>query len=137
VITPCAGHVLPYWAIVIGALAGLVCYGGVQLKRFFQYDDSLDAFGVHGVGGALGALLVGVFAFRPLVDNLATGLIYGGGQLALQAVGLLATGLYAFVMTLLIGYVIHKTMGLRVREEDEDRGLDLQLHGEEGYRLAS
>src|SRR5687768_5626302 len=119
VITPCAGHVSPASALLIGLIGGVVCYGGCRLKNIFGYDDSLDAFGVHGVGGALGALLVGVFAFRPVEGGL--------GQLGKQAVGLGAAAVFAFVLTYVIAIIIHKTIGLRVSEEDEFTGLDLDL----------
>jgi Amt family ammonium transporter len=133
VITPCAGHVSPGGALLIGLIGGVVCYGGCRLKNIFGYDDSLDAFGVHGVGGALGALLVGVFAIRPLIDGQAPG---GMAQLMKQAVGLGAAAVFAFVVTYVIAIVIHKTIGMRVSEEDEFTGLDLALHGEAGYHLS-
>jgi ammonium transporter, Amt family len=110
-----------------------VCYGGCRLKNIFGYDDSLDAFGVHGVGGALGALLVGIFAIRPLIDGQEPG---GMAQLMKQAVGLGAAAVFAFVVTYVIAIIIHKTIGMRVSEEDEFTGLDLALHGEAGYHLS-
>src|SRR5687768_13447631 len=119
VITPCAGHVNPGSALLIGLIGGAVCYGGCRLKNIFGYDDSLDAFGVHGVGGALGALLVGVFAFRPVEGGVA--------QLGKQAVGLGIAAVFAFVVTYVIAIIIHKTIGMRVSEEDEFTGLDLDL----------
>jgi Amt family ammonium transporter len=127
VITPCAGHVSPFSALLIGLIGGLVCFFFVYVKQYIKYDDSLDVVGVHGVGGALGALLVGVFAIRPVVDN--------GAQLLLQAQGLLFTGAYAFVCTLIIGLLIHKTIGFTVDEKTEDEGLDIVEHGESAYRL--
>src|SRR5688500_11118209 len=128
VITPCAGHVNPGSALLIGLIGGAVCYGGCRLKNIFGYDDSLDAFGVHGVGGALGALLVGIFAFRPVEGGMA--------QLGKQAVGLGIAAVFAFVVTYVIAIIIHKTIGMRVSEEDEFTGLDLALHGEAGYHLS-
>ena len=127
VITPCAGHVNPQSALLIGLIGGVVCYFGCRLKNVFKYDDSLDAFGVHGVGGALGALLVGVFAIRPVLG--------GGEQFMKQAVGLGIAAVFAFVMTFIIAQILHKTIGLRVSEDDELVGLDLALHGEKGYHL--
>jgi Amt family ammonium transporter len=127
VITPCAGHVSPGSALVIGLIGGVVCYFAVRAKSKIGYDDSLDVVGVHGVGGALGALLVGVFAVRPVMGGIA--------QLILQVQGLLATGIYAFVCTLIIGLLIHKTIGFTVDEQTEDEGLDLAEHGEAAYRL--
>jgi ammonium transporter, Amt family len=129
VITPCAGHVTPASAILIGTIGGLVCYGGCRLKNVFKYDDSLDAFGVHGVGGALGALLVGIFAIRPAAS------VGGFPQFMKQLVGLGVSAVFAFVMTYVIAIVIHKTLGLRVSERDEIEGLDIAVHGENGYNL--
>ncbi len=127
VITPCAGHVSPGGAMLIGLIGGVVCYGGCRLKNIFGYDDSLDAFGVHGVGGAVGALLVGVFAIRPVMG--------GGAQFLKQAVGLGIAAVFAFVVTYVIAMIIHKTIGMRVSEDDELAGLDLAVHGEKGYHL--
>jgi Amt family ammonium transporter len=132
VITPCAGHVSPAGALTIGIIGGVVCYGGCRLKNVFKYDDSLDAFGVHGVGGALGALLVGIFAIRPLVDGEPIG---GFDQFLKQLVGLSIAAVFAFVVTYVIALVIHKTLGLRVSERDEIEGLDIAVHGENGYNL--
>ncbi|MFL5320009.1 MAG: ammonium transporter, partial [Myxococcaceae bacterium] len=134
-ITPCAGFVSPAAALAIGLLAGVVCYGAVLLKeRFHKYDDSLDAWGVHGVGGALGALLVGVFAQKALNPAGADGLLAGDPSLLWkQAVGLAAAGAYTAVMTVLILFVINKTVGLRVTEDEEREGLDATQHGEAGY----
>jgi ammonium transporter, Amt family len=127
VITPCAGHVSPGGALVIGLIGGIVCFLAVQAKQTIKYDDSLDVVGVHGVGGALGALLVGVFAIRPVTGGMA--------QLSLQFQGLLATGVYAFVCTLVLGTIIHKTIGFTVSEQTEEEGLDLAEHGEVAYRM--
>jgi Amt family ammonium transporter len=127
VITPCAGHVLPWHSIVIGGLGGFVCYFACRLKNVFGYDDSLDAFGVHGIGGALGALLVGIFAIRPVTG--------GGEQFMKQLVGVSTAAVFAFVLTYVIALIIHKTIGLRVSESDEIEGLDIALHGESGYNL--
>ena len=128
VITPCAGHVSPGGAMIIGLIGGLVCFFAVYAKQYIKYDDSLDVVGVHGVGGALGALLVGVFVVRPVVDHSA--------QLALQMQGLLATGIYAFVCTTILGLIIHHTIGFTVDEATEQQGLDIVEHGESAYRLA-
>ena len=133
-ITPAAGFVAPWAAIVIGVLSGFVCYGGVQLKYRFGYDDSLDAFGVHGIGGLTGALLTGVFAQKVLNDAGADGALFGNAkQLAVQALACAATGVYAVVVTYVVLKVIDKTMGLRVEASDEREGLDTTQHGEEGY----
>jgi ammonium transporter, Amt family len=127
VITPCAGFVGPAGSIILGLLGGAVCYFGCQLKKVFKYDDSLDAFGVHGVGGALGAVLVGVFCIR--------GYPAGMGQVAKQFTGLAVAAIFAFVVSLILAYAIKFTIGLRVKEEDEFTGLDLSLHGEKGYHM--
>lgn len=132
-ITPGAGHVMPWAALVIGMLASVVCYLGVRFKVRAGYDDSLDAFGVHGIGGMLGALLTGVFC----VANCAEpGLIQGNGkQVWLQFVGILAGAGVAAAGTLLIAGAIKSTMGLRVPDEQERDGLDLAVHGERGYHM--
>jgi Amt family ammonium transporter len=130
VITPCAGHVLPWHSILIGGIGGTVCYFACRIKNVFGYDDSLDAFGVHGIGGALGALLVGIFAVRPLSA------VGGGPQFLKQLVGVGVAAVFAFVLTYVIALVLHKTVGLRATEEDELTGLDLALHGEAGYHLS-
>ncbi|MBC7785257.1 MAG: ammonium transporter [Burkholderiales bacterium] len=130
VITPCAGHVAPMSAIWLGLIGGSVCYFGCQLKKVFKYDDSLDAFGVHGVGGALGAILVGVFVIRP------TAAAENANQVWLQFQGLAIAATLAFVVSLILGYAIKATIGLRARESDEQEGLDITLHGETGYNLS-
>ena len=142
-ITPAAGFVKPMPALAIGLIAGVFCYWMVaRVKAKFGYDDSLDAFGVHGAGGTLGALLTGVFAvsavnpiFKDAQGNtLASGLFEGNGhQLLNQAVGVAIAWGLAIVGTLLILKVVDITIGLRVTEEEEVQGLDLSQHGEEGY----
>jgi len=129
VITPAAGFVQPGAALIMGLLAGLVCYGGILLKAKLKYDDSLDAFGVHGIGGTFGALVTGVFATVG-----ATGLLSGNmDQFITQVIAVLAAGGYAFVVTLGIVFVLHKTIGLRVEKEDEIMGLDQTQHSESAY----
>ncbi len=127
VITPCSGHVSPGAALLIGLIGGVVCFVAVQCKSLLKYDDSLDVVGVHGVGGGLGALLVGLFVIRPVVDPAA--------QFMLQVKGVAITGLYAFVVTLILGFIIHKTIGFTVDEHTEEEGLDVKEHGESAYRL--
>ena len=126
-ITPCAGHVSPGGALIIGLLGGFICFLAVQAKQIIKYDDSLDVVGVHGVGGALGAILVGFFCIRPTP---------AADQVMLQLQGVLATGIYAFVCTLVIGLLIHKTIGFTVSEKEQDEGLDAAEHGETAYRLS-
>jgi len=130
-VTPAAGFVTPMAAIAIGAVAGVVCYNAVMLKGKLGYDDSLDVFGVHGVGGTTGALLTGVFATVG-----ATGLISGNShQLFLQFEGVAITMVYAVVCTLAIGFVLDKTLGLKVSVSEENIGLDQTQHGEKGYNF--
>ncbi len=136
-VTPAAGFVLPMAAVAIGLVAGLGCFlACTALKARFRYDDSLDAFGVHGVGGTLGALLTGVFATRAVCDmgdGTPLGLIEGGTVLAGQAAAVLVTWVLALAATFLILKVVDAAVGLRVSAEEEIEGLDLSQHGEEGY----
>jgi ammonium transporter, Amt family len=129
-ITPASGYVQPWAAIIIGAAAGLLCYGAVQLKNRFRYDDSLDVVGVHMVGGALGVLLTGVFA--SLVVN-AAGEAGGWTQLGRQAVLAVVGIVYPFVMTWLLLWVTDRVVGLKVSLADEEAGLDLSEHAEVSY----
>jgi len=142
-ITPAAGFVKPMPALLIGLTAGIFCYWMVaKVKARFGYDDSLDAFGVHGAGGTLGALLTGIFAvsvvnpiFKDAHGNtLASGLFEGNPhQLLNQLIGVLIAWSLAIVGTLAILKIVDITIGLRVSEEQEVQGLDLSQHGEEGY----
>jgi len=135
-ITPASGFVGPIGALVIGAAAGLLCYlAVVKMKKAFGYDDSLDAFGVHGVGGFVGAILTGVF-----IDSSfgGAGLDEGvtiGGQLVLQFIGAGVTIVYTGVLSFIILKVVDAIVGLRASEEQEQMGLDLALHDEQGYNL--
>ena len=133
-ITPAAGFVSPTWGMLIGATAAFVCYlACTKLKNAFNYDDSLDAFGVHGVGGTVGALLTGVFA-TTAINPLGSGLIDGQSGLVLnQLIGVAASAGYAAVGSLVLFKLVDLTMGVRVKKEEELRGLDLTQHGEEGY----
>ncbi len=132
-ITPACGFVGPGAALAIGAAAGVCCYGGVLLKGRFGYDDALDAFGVHGVGGAWGALATGLFASAAVGGS--AGLFESGslGQIGAQALSVVATAGYSFVVTLALAYLLDATVGLRVSEEEERTGLDLSAHGETAY----
>jgi Amt family ammonium transporter len=133
-ITPAAGTVGPMGALIIGLASGVICFFcATSLKRKLGYDDSLDAFGVHGVGGIVGALLTGVFAAPALggfgeVENIAL-------QLWIQFKGVLFTVVYTAIVTFVILKVIDVVMGVRVTEEEETIGLDLSLHNERGYNL--
>ena len=131
VITPAAGFVQPGAALLMGIMAGLVCYGGILLKAKLKYDDSLDAFGVHGLGGTFGAIMTGVFATVG-----ATGLLAGNfKQLMIQLIAVVAAGAYAFIVTVIIAFALEKTIGLRVDKEDEIMGLDQTQHSESGYNM--
>ncbi|HEU4660296.1 MAG TPA: ammonium transporter [Pseudolabrys sp.] len=130
-ITPASGFVDPVGALVIGAVAGAGCYwGATSLKHKCGYDDSLDAFGVHAVGGIIGALLTGVFA-RSAINKAGSGLIDGNAyQVIVQIYGIFGTLIYDAIATLIILFVIKAVIGLRVSKEVERDGLDLSLHGE-------
>ena len=139
-ITPAAGFVSPISALIIGLVAGLVCYGMVaRVKARLGYDDSLDAFGVHGVGGTVGALLTGVFAARainPIFKGQPVGLLDGHpGQVLNQFVGVAIAWSLAGVGTFIILKVVDAVIGLRVPPEHELQGLDISQHGEEAYNL--
>ncbi|HYB72259.1 MAG TPA: ammonium transporter [Candidatus Sulfotelmatobacter sp.] len=135
-VTPASGFVTPMAALVIGAVAGILCYSGCVLKVRLGYDDSLDVVGVHGVGGTWGALATGLFATKVINPDGANGLFYGNPQqFAIQALTVLATWAFAFLGTLIIGKAVDAVMGLRVHEEDEHAGLDLSQHNENAYAL--
>jgi Amt family ammonium transporter len=135
-ITPAAGYVSPAASIVIGGLAAVVCYGAVQMKERLHYDDSLDAFGVHGVGGMLGALLTGVFANKVLNPAGENGLLHGEPkQLAIQLLAVVVVAIYSAVVTFVVLKLVDKVVGLRVTEDQEREGLDETQHGEAGYAL--
>jgi len=141
-ITPASGFVTPMGAIWIGLAAGVTCfYMVVKVKVMFGYDDSLDAFGVHGVGGTLGAILTGLFAnsaINPIFGaGKATGLFEGNGiQILHQLLSVMIAWVLSIVGTLVILFVVDKTIGLRVTADQERTGLDLTQHGEEGYEWA-
>jgi Amt family ammonium transporter len=135
-VTPAAGFVTPMAAIVIGAVAGVICYAACNLKSKLGYDDSLDVVGVHGVGGTWGALATGIFATKLVNDAGGDGLLYGNPkQLWVQFVAVLVTWVLGAVMTAVILKVLDAVMGLRVTEEDEQAGLDLSQHSETAYML--
>jgi len=130
-ITPAAGFVAIDGALYIGLAAGVVCFiGATWLKAALGYDDSLDAFGIHGIGGALGAILTGVFAVSS-INSLGKGLIDGNpDQVTTQAIGLAYAAVYCAFVTTIILLIVQATIGLRVSEEDEAEGLDITQHGE-------
>ena len=133
-ITPAAGFVSPLSAIVIGVAVGVVCFAACSVKFKFGYDDSLDVVGVHGVGGALGALLTGVLASTAVNPGGADGLLFGNpGQLWIQFVSVAVTAVYCGGMTYILLKIVDAVIGLRVTEDDEQVGLDLSQHGETAY----
>jgi Amt family ammonium transporter len=137
-ITPSCSAVSPIGAIVIGVIAGVLCALAVGLKFRFGYDDSLDVVGVHLVGGLLGTILIGFLATAD-APAAVDGLFYGGGfdQLWKQIIGAVAVLGYSFLLTLVIGFVIHKVMGFRISEEDEVAGIDNVEHAESAYDFVS
>ena len=135
-ITPAAGFVNIKGAVIIGILAGIVPYFAVaSIKPKLGYDDSLDAFGIHGVGGTLGAILTGIFA-DPAINEAGTGLLYGNpGQMITQLIAVVVTLLYSGIMTLIILMLVKAFVGIRVDAEHEIAGLDESQHGEKAYSL--
>ena len=139
-ITPASGSVGPAGAVVIGLSAGVICYFATNvIKQRLKIDDSLDVFPVHGVGGALGTILAGVFCSTQLGifsgNGFSDGISSIGSQVSIQFIGVLATVFYTAVATFIILRVVDLTTGLRIEEEDETLGLDLVLHNEKGYDL--
>jgi Amt family ammonium transporter len=130
-ITPACAFLHPLWAIVLGVIAGAVCALAIDLKFKLGFDDSLDVVGIHLVGGLIGTLYLGFLA-------QGSGLFFSGSpaQLAVQAITAFTVLIYSFVLAFVIGFIIEKTMGFRVKNEDEIAGIDLVVHGEEGYVLA-
>jgi len=133
-ITPASGFVPPYAAIIIGIVAGLVCFGSVMAKSKLGYDDSLDAFGVHGVGGFLGAILTGVFAVA--VFGGTKGLVDGAPrQVWIQLVAAASAAAFAGIGTFILVTVIDKVIGFRITRTEEIEGMDVSVHGEQGWML--
>lgn len=133
-VTPAAGFVGPVSAVIVGAVAGVICYLAVLAKGPLGYDDSLDVVGIHGVGGTWGAIATGLFACKAIGGT--DGLFFGNpGQLGTQIVAVLATIIYSFVVTVIILYIVKALLGLRVTEEEEVAGVDTSVHGEAGYNL--
>lgn len=129
-ITPACANLEPGWALLLGVLAGAVCALAIELKFKLGFDDSLDVVGIHLVGGLIGTLYLGFFA-------IDTGLFTGGdlGQLTVQAIAAFSVMIYSFVVALVLGFAIEKTIGFRIKHEDELAGVDTFVHGEEGYAL--
>lgn len=134
-ITPCAGFV-PLWsAPLIGIAAGIVCYLAVNLKNKMKWDDALDVWGVHGVGGVLGSILLGVFAYKSINSNGADGILAAGNTTFFwkQILAVVIAAVYAFGFTYLMLYLINLITPVRVSEIEENEGLDISLHGEKAY----
>jgi Amt family ammonium transporter len=138
-ITPACAFVAPWAAVVLGFIAGIVCAMAVGLKYKFGFDDSLDVVGVHLVGGIWGCLSIGFFATKSVNSIGGTGLFYGGGLdlLKTQAFGAFFVLAYSFIVTLVLGFVINKTIGFRVSQEAEINGIDLAEHRETAYEMFS
>jgi len=133
-ITPSCGAVNVYGALIIGVVAGALCAWAVGLKFKLGYDDSLDVVGVHLVGGVVGSLIIGLLA-TDTVTGGPEGLFFGGGLelLGKQAVAVVAVGGYSFVLTLVIGFIVDKTIGFRISRDDELQGVDETTHAETAY----
>jgi Amt family ammonium transporter len=142
-ITPACNILTPGFAILLGLVAGAVCALAIDLKFRLGFDDSLDVVGIHLVGGVIGTLWIGIFGFTHVYNSKGeatsqfSSLLYGGSfqQLGVQALGAFAVMIYSFVLAYAIGWVIQKTMGFRIKNEDELAGVDTVVHGEEGYAL--
>lgn len=133
-ITPAAGYVSPAFAVLIGCLAGVVCYFAVSLKNKLGWDDALDVWGVHGVGGMFGIILLGIFGNSAFNANGSNGLLYGGGTFFLkQLIAVIISSVYAFVFTWVMLKVINLFTRVRITKEEETEGLDVSLHGEQAY----
>ena len=133
-ITPASGFVSPMSSLIIGLAAGAVCYGALNMKGRLGYDDSLDAFGVHGIGGALGTLATGLFAQTLINPSGSNGLFFGAQKLFVsQMFAILITAAYSFIVSVIILKLLDKVIGLRIDEESEVSGLDISQHGETGY----
>ncbi|MCX6344692.1 MAG: ammonium transporter [Armatimonadetes bacterium] len=134
-VTPASGYIGPVAAMAIGGVVSVICYLAIIIKGKLAYDDSLDVFGVHGVGGMWGVLATGLFATTAINAAGANGLFHGGGLLIKQLVAVLAVGAYSFGVTFILLKLIGVITPLRVEKEDEETGLDLSQHGEIGYNL--
>jgi Amt family ammonium transporter len=134
-ITPAAGYVTPAASILIGFGVGVICYGAAHLRLRTRVDDALDVFSVHGVGGAFGAIAVGVFATTAVNAAGVDGLLAGNpGQVVTQLIGVVTVGLYSAVATAVILFVINLIVPIRVADTEEETGLDLAQHGEVAYQ---
>lgn len=137
-ITPAAGFVTPASSIVIGAIGSIICYFAVSyLKPKFNYDDALDAFGCHGIGGTWGSIATGIFATKAVNSGGANGLLYGNPSLVLtQFIATISVYVYSIVMTIIILKLVSLVFKLRADDNEEDLGLDISMHGEKGYHIS-
>jgi len=139
-VTPAAGVVQPYGALILGAIASVLCYLAIMFKNRVGYDDSLDAFGIHGVGGIVGAIFLTFFIRRSWMDEAA---MAAGGtwnvlqQLGIQIAAVLVAIVYAAALTLVLLVIIQKVIGLRMNQVDERQGMDFSIHGEHGYGMVN
>jgi Amt family ammonium transporter len=139
-VTPAAGVVEPYGALILGAIASILCYLAIMMKNRIGYDDSLDAFGIHGIGGIVGAIFLTFFIRQSWMDSAA---IAAGGtwtvlqQLGVQAVAVLVAIAYAAILTLVILFIVQRVVGLRMKNADEMQGMDFSIHGEHGYGMVN
>jgi Amt family ammonium transporter len=131
-ITPACASLDPVWALLLGLVAGILCALAVDLKFSFGFDDSLDVVGIHLVGGIVGTLWIGIFG-----NGVGAAFGFGFDQLAKQAIGAGAVLVFSFVMALIIGFIVEKTIGFRVKAEDEIAGIDTVVHGEEAYAFGA
>ena len=135
-ITPACGFVGPLSALLIGMVAGGLCYYGIMMKARFGYDDALDVVGIHGLGGAWGALATGFFASKAINPGGNNGLFFGNPtQVLVQLVSVVVSVVFSFVMTFIILMIVERTVGLRLTAEEEEMGLDVALHSETGYNF--
>ncbi len=139
-ITPACNILTPGFAILLGLVAGAICAVAIDLKFKLGFDDSLDVVGIHLIGGLIGTLWIGFFGFTHIDGDPTKGfssLLYGGSllQLGAQAIGAFSVMIYSFVLAWVIGTIIQRTMGFRIKNEDELAGVDTVVHGEEGYAL--
>ncbi len=137
-ITPACAFVAPWAAVVIGFIAGILCSLAVGLKYKFGFDDSLDVVGIHLVGGIWGSLAIGIFGTSVVNSVGLDGLLYGGGLdlLGKQALGVGLVALYSFTVTLILGFMLEKTIGFRVKRDNEIEGIDLREHAESAYEMS-
>ncbi len=133
-ITPAAGFVSPTFAAIIGVIAGIICFFAIDLKNKFRWDDALDVWGVHGVGGTIGVIMLGSFASTAINPGGANGLFFGGGTFFLkELVSVIGASIYAFVFTYVMLVIINKFTPVKVTKEEEEEGVDEALLGEKAY----